>query len=233
MFLVGLYWGIIRVNRYLELCELWAVSWLGWACIRLNAWSMNIEFIHKERLDTIKKKGESPIYTFWHNRLLMMPLIALGHNVVIVISQHKDGEYISQVMKRFGFKSVRGSTTRGGSTALRQMVRKMRKGWHGAITPDGPTGPRYKLKEGVLLLSAFTGCPIIPLAFNSERKKILSTWDGFLVPYPFSRGVMIIGHPIYINKKDLDNIEAFEEQKRRVEQALIQVTEEADNWFQG
>ncbi|MGA1867237.1 MAG: lysophospholipid acyltransferase family protein [bacterium] len=220
------------MNRYLELAELWAISWVGWAFIRLNALSMNIEFIHKERLDNIKKKGESPIYTFWHNRLLMMPLIALGQKVVIVISQHKDGEYISQVMKRFGFKSVRGSTTRGGSTALRQIVRLMRDGWHGGITPDGPRGPKYTLKEGVLSLSALTGCPILPAAFNSSRKKILYTWDNFIIPYPFSRGVMVIGNPIYINKRDLKNRKNFEDKRLYVEQALMLVTEEADACFE-
>ncbi|MGA1823383.1 MAG: lysophospholipid acyltransferase family protein [bacterium] len=220
------------MKRYVNTIKFWIISWIGWAFIRFIALTMKIEFIHRDRLDTIKKKGEAPIYTFWHNRLLMMPLIALGEKVVVIISQHTDGEYISQVLKRFGFESVRGSTTRGGSAALRQIVRKMKDGWHGGITPDGPKGPKYKLKEGVLLLSALTGCPILPAAFNSDKKKILSTWDNFIISYPFSRGVMVIGNPIYIHRKDINNKEIFEVKRKEVEQAMIRVAEEADEWFE-
>jgi lysophospholipid acyltransferase (LPLAT)-like uncharacterized protein len=95
----------------------------------------------------------------------------LGQKASILISQHKDGEYISQIMSWFGFKSIRGSSTRGGSLALRKMAKEMRSGSHGAITPDGPKGPRHKSKEGAILLASLTGSPLIPVAFSSSKKK--------------------------------------------------------------
>jgi len=221
------------LNYNIEKLKIKALTFLGWALIQLFSFSMEIKFIHKFRLDNLKQNGQRGIYTFWHNRLLMMPNIAIGQKVSIIISQHRDGEYISQVMERFGFYPVRGSTTRGGSAAFRQMVKKMRSGYYGAITPDGPTGPRYKLKEGVLFLSAFTGCPIIPVAFNSSKKKVLSTWDHFLIPYPFSKAIIVIGSPICIHKSDLNNRAKIDDKKQFVEQALMEVTREADEWFQG
>ena len=80
-------------------------------------------------------------------------------------------------------------------------------------------------------MSALTGCPILPAAFNSDGKKILATWDNFIITYPFSRGVMVIGNPIYIHKKDISNKKKFKDKRREVEHALIEVTEEADEWF--
>ena len=219
------------LNNNIEKLKISVLSYLGWRLIKFFSFSMDIRFIHKSRLDNLKQNEQSGIYTFWHNRLLMMPNIAIGQKVAIIISQHRDGEYISQVMERFGFIPVRGSSTRGGDAGFRQLVRKMRSGCYGAITPDGPTGPRYKLKEGVLFLSAFTGCPIIPAAFNSSRKKVLSTWDHFLIPYPFSKGVMVVGQPIYLSKADLNNQTKLKDTKSFVEQALIDITKEADEWF--
>lgn len=158
-------------NRLIKL-KMGLIGVLGYLFIRFLALTIKIEWVHKERLiDTLVKKKTRVIYCFWHDRLLMMPLVALGQKASVLISQHRDGEYISQIISWFGFKTIRGSSTRGGSLALRKMAREMRSGWHGAITPDGPRGPRYVAKEGAILLASLTGSPLIPLAFSSSKKK--------------------------------------------------------------
>jgi lysophospholipid acyltransferase (LPLAT)-like uncharacterized protein len=145
---------------------------IGYLLIRFLALTIKIDWIHKERLrDILIKKRQRVIYCFWHDRLLMMPLIALGQKASVLISQHRDGEYISRIISRFGFRTIRGSSTRGGSLALRKMAREMRSGRHGAITPDGPRGPRHVAKEGAILLASLTGSPLVPLAFSSTKKK--------------------------------------------------------------
>lgn len=157
---------------YLETLIMQATGFLGFLFIRLLGASMKIEKIHKERLGRILvRPNQRVIYCFWHDRLLMMPFIALGQKVTVLISQHRDGEFISRIISRFGYCSVRGSSTRGGTMALRKMARQVRSGLHGAITPDGPRGPRHRVKEGAILLASLTGMPIIPLAFSSSKKK--------------------------------------------------------------
>ena len=156
----------------LEKLKMSIIGVLGYMVIKLLSLTIRIEWVNKERIENlIEKKGERVIYCFWHERLLLMPLIALGQKVTIMISQHRDGEYISRVLTWFGFQSVRGSATRGGSLALRKMVKSLRSGWHGAITPDGPKGPRHISKEGAVLLASLTGSPLIPVSFSSSKKK--------------------------------------------------------------
>ncbi|MGA1845201.1 MAG: lysophospholipid acyltransferase family protein [bacterium] len=148
------------------------IGFIGYLLIRFLALTIRFEFVHHERLrNLLADKGQRVIYCFWHDRLFMMPFIAVGEKVSILISQHKDGEYISRIVSWFGFETVRGSSTRGGSLALRRMIKAMRGGCHGAITPDGPKGPRHSVKDGALLLAGMTGAPLVPIAFSSSKKK--------------------------------------------------------------
>lgn len=156
------------------------VGLAGYLIMRLLGLSMKIEWVHRERLKgLLKTKGRRVIYCFWHDRLLMMPFIALGQKATVLISQHMDGEYISSVVSRFGFRTVRGSSTRGGSLAIRRMVKEIKSGRHGAITPDGPRGPRHRVKDGAILLASLTGAPLVPLAFSSSKKKPCQAGTGF------------------------------------------------------
>jgi len=160
------------LQDYLTKLKMGLIGIFGYLLVRFLSLTIRIEWIHKERLrNVLAKGGQRVIYCFWHDRLLMMPLIAMGEKVNILISQHRDGEYISRVISLFGYKSIRGSSTRGGSLALRKMAREIRLGSHGAITPDGPKGPRHVSKEGAILLASLTGSPLIPMAFSSSKKK--------------------------------------------------------------
>jgi lysophospholipid acyltransferase (LPLAT)-like uncharacterized protein len=172
---------------------------------------------------------EPAILAFWHGRLLMMPLLCRKRRITMLISRHRDGELISRAVRFFPVDSVRGSTTRGGTRALRGLVRALKGGSHVAITPDGPRGPRNRAQRGAIMLASGTGRPIFPVTFGASKKKIFNSWDRFLLPYPFSRGVFIWGEPIWVGARDDEA--GIEEKRKTLEARLNQITAEADHYF--
>lgn len=176
-------------------------------------------------------KGERIIVAFWHERLLMIPFVHPGVHrkrlATILISQHRDGEYITRIAWRFGLTVVRGSATRGGAQAFRQLVHTLRERQDVAITPDGPKGPRRQVKSGVIELSRLSGMPILPLAFGAWPRTILKSWDQFLIPHLFGRGVYVWGEPIYVpaelSKTDGEKFQGL------LAERLDAVTAEADS----
>jgi lysophospholipid acyltransferase (LPLAT)-like uncharacterized protein len=146
------------------------LSFLGAAMIRLIGKSMSLKSYGFEPVDQLYQEGRHIILAFWHGQQLMIPLGYPGPAQVL-ISRHRDGEIIYRIVKRFGFKAVRGSTTRGGQRALRQLIRLSRQGIDLVITPDGPKGPRHHVQPGVIALAKLTGMPIVPLAFACSKKK--------------------------------------------------------------
>ncbi|MDD9859124.1 MAG: lysophospholipid acyltransferase family protein [Nitrospira sp.] len=144
---------------------------IGARAIRMLGRSMSWRVHGCEHVDRLHRQGRPVIIAFWHGQQLMMPLAYRGREARILISQHRDGELVYRVMKQFGFGAVRGSTTRGGASALRQLIRAGRQGVDLVITPDGPRGPRHLVQPGVLVLAGATGMPIVPLTFACSKKK--------------------------------------------------------------
>lgn len=138
--------------------------------IRALGRSMRIETRGHEHVDRLYREGKRVIIAFWHARQLMMPLTYRGTGAHILISQHQDGEIIARVVERFGFRAVRGSSTRGGVEALRELIRLARSGVDLVVTPDGPKGPAQVAKMGVIQLARVSKLPIIPLAFSCSKK---------------------------------------------------------------
>lgn len=149
-----------------------------------------------------KDPGRGVIYAFWHGRMIVPLFAHRRRRISILISQHTDGEIASKVARILGYDPVRGSTTRGGAKAFRQMLRKARTGRCLAVAPDGPRGPRCVFQPGVVKLAQLTGLPILPVGIGVERKKVLSSWDRFAIPAPFSRCVIVYGDPIHVDKRD-------------------------------
>ena len=143
---------------------------LGAAMIRLLGRSMRIDTRGQEHVDRLYRDGKRVIIAFWHARQLMMPLTYRGALAYILISQHQDGEIIARIVERFGLRTVRGSSTRGGIEALRELIRLGRSGVDLVVTPDGPRGPAQVAKLGVIQLAKAPKLPIIPLAFSSSKK---------------------------------------------------------------
>jgi lysophospholipid acyltransferase (LPLAT)-like uncharacterized protein len=142
-----------------------------------------------------RRDGAPVIFVFWHGQ--MLPLVHHHRNqgVVVLVSEHADGEYITRVIERHGFGSVRGSSTRGAAKGLKGLIRAARAGKDLALTPDGPRGPAREFKPGALAVAQATGLPIIPLAAGASRGWRFHSWDGFLVPQPFSRIRIEYGPP--------------------------------------
>lgn len=174
-------------------------------------------------------RGQQMIFVLWHGRMLMAPFFYRGRGLKILISRHVDGELICRVMERFGFGSVRGSTRRRGLEAFRELVRTCTEGWDILITPDGPRGPRYVVQNGVVELARHTGLPILPVTYSTRERFLCPSWDAFLIPRPFTKGVFIWGRPIWVNPQA--DAEEREGHRKALEADLRHLTGRADMFF--
>ena len=170
--------------------------------IRLLYLSLRVDTLGLEHLRNIWARGENAIIVFWHDQLLMMVFGYPGKGAKLLISSSKDGELLSRTMRYFGHATVRGSSSRGGRAALRQLLALARDPVDLVLTPDGPKGPRHEIKEGVLHLAKVTGRPVVPMAFACSRGSRFNSWDRTLLPYPFARGVFSFGTPVYYDQDE-------------------------------
>jgi len=165
--------------------------------------------------------GEPVVFVTWHGRLLPLLYLYRGQGIVMLVSQHRDGEYLTRLGTKLGYDAVRGSSTRGGFPALRELVRKVKGGSSLAITPDGPQGPREVLKPGALQVARMTGAPVIPVMAGANRAWWVEGWDRFLIPKPFATVRVAIGQPLRIPQdsslRDLEyKAQAIESQLQRL-----------------
>ncbi len=166
------------------------------------------------------------IYAVWHGRILLLPRLYGRRGSHALASRSRDGELVARWISRFGLVPVRGSSTRGGGEALRQLARVLRQGGEVVVVPDGPTGPREVLKAGVIALARLSGAPIVPTAFGASREWRLHSWDEFRIPKPFARCVVRFGEPIRI-PAGADRA-ALEAARKDVEAALRSLTWQVD-----
>lgn len=171
---------------------------LGAAIVRLWGSTLRIEWLGRENIDAVAAERDLVIWTFWHRHLLTLTYTHRKRGAVVLVSRHKDGEIISQILCQLGYGVARGSTTRGGARALIEMVRAGREMHPLAVTPDGPRGPRGELQSGVLHIAQRSGRPIVPLACEGLRTSELDSWDRFQIPHPFTRIAVAVGSPIRI-----------------------------------
>jgi lysophospholipid acyltransferase (LPLAT)-like uncharacterized protein len=173
-----------------------------------------------------RHRGEF-IYASWHETILAFAFIGMPalYKTRVLISQHQDGEYITQIVRRLGARVVRGSTTRGGRAGLLEMAHGA-TGWHLAITPDGPRGPRRRLQGGAIILASRTGLPIVPMGFGFSNAWRARSWDRFAIPMPFSLMWCVAGPPIHVPSQL--SATAQERWRSIVEQAMLQATESAE-----
>jgi lysophospholipid acyltransferase (LPLAT)-like uncharacterized protein len=165
--------------------------------------------------------GEPLVYSLWHGRLLPLAWAHRGEGVVTLISLSKDGEYIARVVQGWGYGVVRGSTSRGGSRALGELIRLAKKGVSLAVTPDGPRGPRERMKPGLLVAAQRAGRAIVPVTGACSNAWWFEGWDRFLVPKPFSRVVLVHGKPMRIPREiDEAGIERHAAELERTMRAL-------------
>jgi lysophospholipid acyltransferase (LPLAT)-like uncharacterized protein len=179
----------------------------------------------EDRSGVLKEDAGSPVIVcFWHNRILgitfafdrIYPKKRAG--VTVLTSPSKDGEILAQLVGAFGMKAVRGSSSRRGSRALLELVKLIRSGRDIAITPDGPRGPRYSLGPGIILLAQTTGTRIVPAHASFSRCVRMKTWDGFIIPLPFSKVSVTIDKALAIPAEL--TAEEFETKRQNLEDLL-------------
>jgi lysophospholipid acyltransferase (LPLAT)-like uncharacterized protein len=167
------------------------------------------------------------ILAFWHGRIMMMPYCWPRDKAInMLISQHRDGQFIARTVAHFGIDTVAGSSSKGGSAALRAMLRSLKRGDCVGITPDGPRGPRMRASDGIVHVARMSGAPIIPCGFSARRRKVLGSWDRFTLAFPFSAGVFVWGEPLRVPADA--SPEQVEAARLAIEGGLTAVTQSAD-----
>jgi lysophospholipid acyltransferase (LPLAT)-like uncharacterized protein len=144
------------------------------------------------------------LFALWHGRMFLSIQAHRREGIVTMASRSKDGDIITGWLERNGYSVVRGSSSRGGSQALREMVRRVRSGRAAALTVDGPTGPPRIVQPGIVQLARLTGGWILPITSSSARPRFLASWDRYLLPLPFSRNVVLYGEPFPIPADAVD-----------------------------
>jgi lysophospholipid acyltransferase (LPLAT)-like uncharacterized protein len=187
--------------------------------------TLRIHHVNNSPLDETLPDSPGFIVCFWHSRLLMMPFARKWGPVKVLISRHRDGEFIARVIQFFKVGTIRGSYQKISLSSLREIINNLKTGIDIAITPDGPKGPRYKIKNGVIDLGQAFRKNHCPLTYGAVKKTFRS-WDRFILPYPFSKIVFLWGEPLPIGRNL--SPEEFEKKKTELEETLISLTEKAD-----
>jgi len=199
-----------------------AAPWLASRMIRLIYRFLKTEYLGLENTHKLWNRDENVILSFWHDQLFLMVAGYDGPGAKVMISSSKDGELIARTMSYFGVGTVRGSSTRGGKAAFREMLALANEKIDLVFTPDGPKGPRHEVKEGVVQLARLTKRPVVPMAFVCSHGHRFASWDRFLLPFPLGRGVFSFGEPVYYDKS-----ESLEDFRSAVQKAMEKNTAKA------
>ncbi len=211
-----------RANFSLDLA-----SWLIALYARLVWVTGRWTFEGREHVVRVQEEGRPILGAFWHGRILVMPFVRPRHTKFhMLISAHEDGRVIAGAVRYFGIEWIAGSSSEGGSAALRAILRRLKAGDGVGITPDGPDGPAMRAKPGIVVAARLAKAAVVPASYATRWRRILGSWDRFHLPLPFSRGIVIYGPPIEID--DAGDPAALEAARLRVEQGLNSITAEAD-----
>ena len=185
---------------------------------------------NKGAMKSLRKAGKTPILIFWHEHIFCMPYIGPSHTAALQ-SPHADGRLLAYATIFFGIKPVFGSSNRQAVSGMRSLIREMKGGRVAAISPDGPRGPARNLAAGTIALAQITGQPIIPCVWSTERCWRIKSWDRMRIPKPFSRGHILWGDPIYLEKSS--DKQTQEDERAALEAVLTDMTEQCDQLANG
>ena len=199
------------------------LSLLAGAVVVLLRSTLTVRVLHGDRYQELKAREVPILFALWHGRMFLSILQHRRQGIATMASRSEDGAIISSWLTRNGYVAARGSTTRGGGEALRELVRQVRSGRHAALTVDGPKGPPRKVQPGIVQLARLTGGWILPITSSCSRPRFLASWDRYLLPLPFGRGFVAYGEPFPIPANLSDD-----EAAGRIAAALDRATCEAD-----
>jgi hypothetical protein len=170
----------------------------GTAALRLLAATWRVRFVNARVVEELRSRRQPFLYVLWHGQLLPLIWTHRARDIAIMVSEHRDGELIARVAHSIGFRTVRGSTSRGAARALLGACREVEGGRDMALTVDGPRGPAGSVAPGALVIAQRTGAPMVPTAASASRAWRLRSWDRFMIPKPFARVVVSYGEPIHV-----------------------------------
>ncbi len=200
-------------------------KWILWIWIK----STRITVIGESKYSELRRNKKPVIILIWHGKLFLGPYFFRDRGLMAMISPSEDGEIIAQIAFRWGYKVLRGSSSHSIIRAWIEMKNELKRGGEVVFVPDGPSGPNREMKPGALKLARDTGAYLIPFTFSSSKKKILRSWDKFLIPKPFSRIVAIFGEPLTIALGMAE--EDLEKERQRLESLFVLFDNEADCYF--
>lgn len=224
----GARWDNARACRRL-------LAWLTFWMLRGFCLTLRPTLVGEASGRAILEKGQPVLVALWHGRLLYFLDLYMRHYrrfpFTVMVSRSRDGEFIAQILERGGIHTIRGSSRRGGTRALLEVIERVRTGTTAVLTPDGPRGPRYRVQPGIITVAKKTGAPIIPTTYGAQWRKVVKSWDRFIIPLPFSRIVVICGEPIYVPAAA--SAAVCDAKRQEVETGLRRLTSRADEYFKG
>jgi len=194
----------------------------------LQIWARTLRFQIEDRANVVgAPPNERYIGALWHNRLLLLPFVIKRYlpkrRGAALISTSRDGAILADLVERFEFEVVRGSSSRKGASAVRQLAEVIASGRDVVITPDGPRGPAYELGQGIVFLAQQSGAEVVPINLEYSSCWRAQSWDQFILPKPFSTVRVIFGRPHRVASTATD--EEFEWERRRLQDAMMQLVE--------
>lgn len=201
-------------------------SFIVWVIGRTLGFTLRYKHNDIAKFKSLTKENNGAIAVLWHGRSFIVANVFNKLGYWALISLSRDGEIQDGIFKRFGFQTIRGSTGRGGARATLQLTKKIQEGEVLVFTPDGPRGPTQKVQQGTIFFAQRTGRPILPIGTSASPRKLISTWDSYMIPAPFARVAFVVGDPIFV-PADLDDAgkQAVAEQ---VEAAINEVQARAE-----
>lgn len=206
------------------------LAWLIYAVVRLVGATLRF---HWDTFPQALSAAAGPhIFCAWHNRLPLSMFVYRGFmrargrppRLAAIVSASRDGAMMARLIELFGIQPVRGSSSRRGAQAMLELSRYAEQGHDLALTPDGPRGPRYVCKEGVVYLAQMTGLAIVPVSYHVGWKFCLKSWDRFQIPLPFSRVTVAFGEPLPVPRDASDEVR--EALRRELDQRLLAMTKD-------
>ena len=215
----------VRAERRRERQMRWIIR-LGVPLVRLLGWTWRIRLVNGDKgLDRLRRERRPVVFALWHGDMLPLLYQHRGEGVSVLISEHRDGEMIARVAKSLGFRTVRGSTTRGASRALVGLARELMDGHDVAVTPDGPRGPARSFAPGALIAAQRARAPVIAVGLAVRHAWRLESWDRFVIPKPFSSVRIAYSDPVLL---DAANPRAAAQETSRFQRLMLEVEQLAD-----
>jgi lysophospholipid acyltransferase (LPLAT)-like uncharacterized protein len=190
-------WRVSRRKRV----EAAAIAVVGYRLVAMLASTLRWRAEGLEHLERVLAGGRQPIMAFWHGRILPATYYFRRRGIVVMTSENFDGEWIAGIIRRFGYATARGSTSRGARRALHQLTRDMAAGKPAAFTLDGPRGPAGIAQPGAVWLAKVTGNPVLPFHIETDRHWTLGSWDRTQIPKPFANASIVVGAPIDVPRR--------------------------------